>query len=43
MYSRLSKTKFFLKIISSKTNPIKCDPINPSLDESSIYKYGELC
>ena len=31
-----------LKINPSKNNAIKSDPINQSLDESSIYKYGEL-
>ena len=24
-------------------NPIKSDPVNSSIDESSVYKYGELC
>ena len=32
-----------LKINPSKTNFIKSGPINPSLDESSVYKYGKLC
>ena len=24
-------------------NPIKSDPVNSSINESSVYKYGELC
>ena len=35
--------KSFLKINAAKSNGIKINPINPNLEESSIYKYGELC
>ena len=41
--SRLSKRKSLLKIDPGKINAIKINPLNPSLEESSIYKYGELC
>ena len=35
--------KFFLKINSSKICAVKSNPINSSLENSAIYKYGELC
>ena len=41
--STLSKMRTPLKINSSKINHNKRNPINPSLEESFIYKYGELC
>ena len=31
------------KIDTGKINVIKNNPINLSLEENSIYKYGELC
>ena len=37
------KLEISLKFNPRKGNVIKPDPINPSLEESSIYKYCELC
>ena len=39
----ISTEKNHSKISSSKINPVNSILTNPSLKESSIYKYGELC